>query len=294
MTPTPDEPGAADPAHAEPHPGGDDALRERRRRSGTSSTRRSIRRSPTATAAAPGSTSSGPSTSTIALAGRARRQPDGEALHQRLQHHEPGQARLPAWPWCATSRAAACRSTASATRCTTTSSFRRPQSVIDAVNLFDTTGRRAVGHRAGRQHLQRLVPDAVHQLHRHPGQSRHIAGRLQLPRLRPGAQAGAGEDRVDHHLGDLGRQVVADVVDQGRRAAAVRPVAARRSPPTGRSSIRCSSRAPTCRRRMTAAPTTVAGGPGGRLHDHGDEQRRHRTSSRSTRRTTICRPPTCR
>ena len=79
--------------------------------------------------------------------------------------------------------------------------------------LFATTGRRAVGHRAGRQHLQRLVPDA-----RSPATptSRPAAttqvgySYLGLP---PGLQAAAGEDRVAHDLGDVGRQVVADVVD---------------------------------------------------------------------------------
>ena len=45
---------------------------------------------------------------------------------------------------------------------------------------------------------------------------------------------------------------------------------------------------------MTARADDGARGPGGGLHHHGDEQRRHRHGVRSSRPTTICRPPTCR
>ena len=40
----------------------------------------------------------GPAVHPDRAAGRARRQPDGQALHQRVQHDDPGQARLPGRP----------------------------------------------------------------------------------------------------------------------------------------------------------------------------------------------------
>ncbi len=86
------------------------------------------------------------------------------------------------------------------------------------------------GRRAGRSPRWTSASTAGRSRRRSPAtptsrQSRHIAGRLQLPRLRPGPEAAAGKIVSITIWGTSRRQVVADVVDQGRRAAAVRPVA---------------------------------------------------------------------
>ena len=173
--------------------------------------------------------------------------------------------------WCSSSRPRACRSTASVTRCTTTSSTRRRQSIIDAIDLFDTRAWSSRDHRAGREHLQRVVPDAVHQLHRNPlrpPQPRRLQllGYFQAFRQLRGRSSRS-------HLGTVGRQDLADVVDAGGRAAAVRHVAEEEARLLGgRRSAAAAGRRPV--RDPDRRADHGAGRPGDRLHHHGQEQRR--------------------
>ncbi len=120
--------------------------------------------------------------------------------------------------------------------------FPSGQSIIDAVNLFDTTGVEQAVTEMDVSIYNGTLTDAVHRLHRHPAERPH-PGRLRLSRVRPGLQAGGEQDRVDHHLGDLGRQVVAPrrPPRSTRRCCSMSRCST--STATGRSSIRCRSRA---------------------------------------------------
>ena len=99
--------------------------------------------------------------------------------------------------------------------------FPSGQSIIDAVNLFDTTGvEQAVTEMDVSIYNGTLTTPFT--AYTDIPQSVHIQDAYCLSRVPPGLQAGGEQDRLDHHLGDLGRQVVAPVAHQGRRAAAVR------------------------------------------------------------------------
>ena len=119
--------------------------------------------------------------------------------------------------------------------------------MIDAINTIDALGVEQLGHRAGRQHLQRVVQHA-----RSPTTPNIPADRFVLQGYRyltffQAFKQLHGKIKSVTFWGKADDQTWLTSRGPGGRRRCCSTSRSRRSSPTGRSSIRCSSRAPICR-----------------------------------------------
>ena len=219
------EPGAADPAHAEPHPRRDD------RTSATTSPTWDVVNEPIDPSQPDGFRRSpwfniiGPEYIEIALRAARAASPTAKLYINDFDTTNPPKRDVPAG-LVATSRAAASRSTASATRCTTTSSTRRSQTIIDADQHVRHD--RAWSNRSPSWTSASTAArsnDAVPQLHRHPGQPpQRWSATATSTSSRPSSSC-RGRSCRSRSGGPPTTRPWLTSSAQGRRAAAVRPVA---------------------------------------------------------------------